>query len=490
MLNNRNKFILYLEAAFIVALLVFIASLKFPTSASAQPTRQIPTAAAPSATPTPAPSPTPLPTIEPTSVPTPEPTEEPRKEIENAGEPCMVDIVLYNSQNIMFARYDINVYLDDQKIGTISNGDRFSNTVETTIGYHTLTLAEDSVNETEEKIAIEGESTVSCIDKAHTDYIEIEDLSVNPGIVASIEIPNVVGMLFSDAKDQLEEIGFINVDEDDGSDIWVKSNWIVLEQNYPAGEVVDKKANIVLTCQNLDDYFNEQFTGKTIAEIEDFAAANDWNVRYWDTNADEGITNEIKALDNEQRQALRADDATNLYLFNRTALVYVTFKDTNAERSIVDDGIPTEYKAALRSADTYCRIMHFSKAELYRQLTSEYGENLSAEAAEYAINNVRTDWKENALKSAQNYSEIFYMSKAALYDQLTSEYGDAFTAEEAQYAVDNVNADWNSNALKSAKTYRELMNMSDSSIYNQLISEYGERFTAEQAQYAIDHLND
>ena len=30
------------------------------------------------------------------------------------------------------------------------------------------------------------------------------------------------------------------------------------------------------------------------------------------------------------------------------------------------------------------------------------------------------------------------MSRSAIYDQLTSSYGEQFTAEEAQYAVDNL----------------------------------------------------
>jgi len=30
------------------------------------------------------------------------------------------------------------------------------------------------------------------------------------------------------------------------------------------------------------------------------------------------------------------------------------------------------------------------------------------------------------------------MSKSAIYDQLISEYGEQFTAEEAQYAIDNL----------------------------------------------------
>lgn len=94
----------------------------------------------------------------------------------------------------------------------------------------------------------------------------------------------------------------------------------------------------------------------------------------------------------------------------------------------------------------------------------------------------------NALRKGQLYADTMYMSKAAIYDQLTSEYGEQFPADAAQYAVDNLDVDWNANALEKAKTYQETMSMSKSAIYDQLTSEYGEQFTAEQAQYAIDHL--
>ena len=94
----------------------------------------------------------------------------------------------------------------------------------------------------------------------------------------------------------------------------------------------------------------------------------------------------------------------------------------------------------------------------------------------------------SALKKAEQYAKTLYLSKAAIYDQLTSEYGENFPAEAAQYAIDNIVFDWKENALKKAQTYAESMNMSDSAIYDQLISEYGEKFTPEEAQYAIEHL--
>lgn len=104
----------------------------------------------------------------------------------------------------------------------------------------------------------------------------------------------------------------------------------------------------------------------------------------------------------------------------------------------VEDTIPTEYKNALRKAKIYSDTMNMSKAGLYDQLTSEYGEKFPAEAAQYAIDNVQADWKENALKKAKTYQETMAMSQSAIYDQLISEYGEKFTAEEAQYAVDNL----------------------------------------------------
>lgn len=100
-----------------------------------------------------------------------------------------------------------------------------------------------------------------------------------------------------------------------------------------------------------------------------------------------------------------------------------------------------------------------------------------------------TEYK-NALKKAESYSESLHMSKKGIYDQLTSEYGEQFPADAAQYAIDNMEADWKANALAKAKSYQETLNMSKKGIYDQLISEYGEEFTKEEAQYAIDHLDD
>lgn len=154
-----------------------------------------------------------------------------------------------------------------------------------------------------------------------------------------------------------------------------------------------------------------------------------------------------------------------------------------------NEEVSTEYKNALKTAQQYASLMHMSKQGIYDQLTSEYGENFPADAAQYALDNLEWDWNANALATAQSYSDTMHMSKRGIYEQLISEYGEQFKEDEAQYAVDHVNANWNENALATAKSYQETMNMSKSAIYEQLVSAYGEAFTAEEAQYAIDNLN-
>ena len=115
-----------------------------------------------------------------------------------------------------------------------------------------------------------------------------------------------------------------------------------------------------------------------------------------------------------------------------------------------------------------------------KELVKEGVEEAKSVPAEY----------KSALNKATSYSNTMHMSKQGIYNQLVSDYGEQFSAEAAQYAIDNVSADWNANALAKAKNYQSTMNMSPAAIHDQLISEYGEKFTKAEADYAIQHLND
>ena len=67
--------------------------------------------------------------------------------------------------------------------------------------------------------------------------------------------------------------------------------------------------------------------------------------------------------------------------------------------------VPTEYSSALRKAETYGNSMYMSKQAIYDQLVSEHGEKFSKKAAQYAMKNLKIDWKKNALAKAKDYSD-------------------------------------------------------------------------------------
>ncbi len=132
----------------------------------------------------------------------------------------------------------------------------------------------------------------------------------------------------------------------------------------------------------------------------------------------------------------------DFYYCNRFSKYYRSYRnnrfDAKEEAKEAEPDVPTEYKNALIKAQQYSDTMYMSKAGLYDQLTSEYGEQFSEEAAEYAIDNVQADWKANALEKAKQYEEQMSMSPSAIHDQLTSDYGEQFTEEEADYAIENL----------------------------------------------------
>lgn len=145
------------------------------------------------------------------------------------------------------------------------------------------------------------------------------------------------------------------------------------------------------------------------------------------------------------------------------------------EDSETQNEIEETYDSDIYSSDTYYE--NSSESITSDSSTTASSSNMSFENA-------------NALAKAHQYSSVMHMSKAAIYDQLTSEYGEKFSAEAAQYAIDNMTADFNANALAKAKEYQESMAMSPEEIREQLTSEYGEKFTPEEADYAIQHLNE
>lgn len=110
------------------------------------------------------------------------------------------------------------------------------------------------------------------------------------------------------------------------------------------------------------------------------------------------------------------------------------------EESKLNSSTPKEYLDALQDATIYAIEMHYSEKAIFNQLTAEYGEGYSAEAAQYAIDNLYgVDYKENALHQAKDYYYKMSMTKENVKKTLEDEViGDGFTQEEVEYAMENL----------------------------------------------------
>jgi len=197
---------------------------------------------------------------------------------------------------------------------------------------------------------------------------------------ADVEMPDLIGKNCGEAYSDLDFLGLeVDISSDSGKAVIDKTNWTVLEQKPSAGEKVREGSVVELVVTK-----SEKESAKTDEATEQASDA---------------------AAQEPKKQA---------------------------------ESVPTEYKTALKKAEQYASVMHMSKQGIYDQLTSEYGEKYSADAAQYAVDNMSADWNANALAKAKEYQEVMSMSPAAIYDQLVSEYGERFTPEEAQYAIDNL----------------------------------------------------
>ena len=168
------------------------------------------------------------------------------------SQPCQLLLDVNFEQNIVLAKYSINVYLDGEKITMMEHGGYLLETVSTTTGTHTLRFEKRGESDfaTDQSIKLDGDSTFVCSIKSHTNSIELIDPEVIDHLVdTKIEVPNLVEMRLDKAMDKLNALGFISVATQSKKTIILPSNWVVTAQSIEPGEKVDKNVEIILTCE-------------------------------------------------------------------------------------------------------------------------------------------------------------------------------------------------------------------------------------------------
>ncbi|OKL48180.1 hypothetical protein BSR28_00235 [Boudabousia liubingyangii] len=195
----------------------------------------------------------------------------------------------------------------------------------------------------------------------------------------------------------------------------------------------------------------------------------------------------------------KATESAKQYLesipFSRSGLIHqLTYNGefTEAEATQAVDSLNVDWnEQALRKAQEYVDSgMGLSKKGIAKMLSEKDIAGFTEEQTEYAIANVKADWKAQALKYAQGVVDSGSgVSEKRLSDSLYHERNDrSFTQEEAKYAMEHLKVDWNEQAAKAARFNKDKMNMNDEENRRYLESEHGAGFTKEQVDYGMSQL--
>lgn len=315
---------------------------------------------------------------------------------------CLLYLNLTSESNFFFSTYDMDILLDETEIGTIANGKTITNLQQIIEGEYTLVArksGDNSLKATKE-LKISSDITFKS-DISHSgSSIEFKNMETIDGIVgASIIVPDVKGKVLREAMTELEEKGFINVKEEPYADIWDKDNWIVIKQGVEAGSEVDQNEFIQLDCIKLDQYFNESYSGKTLAEVEQMSKDSGFILKCINDEDGSDLTETLKGLDDKTKSYWIVMSAEQYTAENKTAKVYLKYEGSPEEKKAEEERIKAEEEKKKAEAEK-------KKAEEEKKKAEEEKRRAEEEANANQDNNVDSDASAETTQNGSEAAEI------------------------------------------------------------------------------------
>ena len=157
---------------------------------------------------------------------------------------------------------------------------------------------------------------------------------------------------------------------------------------------------------------------------------------------------------------------------------YTTTAETQAELDFeaLDPNMTETQKAAAQAAQDAIEVLGYSRKNLIVYLEME---GHTTEDAEYAVDIIGIDWKEQALATATftlMYSPYSYNGMIELLEY------SGFSHEEAVYGADNCDVDWDAQAAEYISKYNMYYSFSREELIDELMEE---GFSKEQAVQGI-----
>jgi len=189
-------------------------------------------------------------------------------------------------QNILLATYDVEVCIDDTKVGVIPHGDHFTYLCEgIPKGKHKVYFYKETDHNVSQSITVDLESDTTCETTIHSNRssIETKDTDITNGIIGNaLAMISVEGKTLSEAIDELKQIGFINIHYSGGT--WDKDSNIVIKQNIKKGSIEDKNVLIELECQEAESSDSEAPKSVDLSKLEIPEEVKRSAVVFWTNN--------------------------------------------------------------------------------------------------------------------------------------------------------------------------------------------------------------
>ena len=214
-------------------------------------------------------------------------------------------IELSSEDNLLFNKYDMEIYLDDEEIGTVSNGKIFALLLEVDEGEHVLKIQEvgSTSNSTKKTITVNNDLSFKC-DISHGGSIEMLNIVSIDSIEGALkEFDDYKGMILSEAVSELETKGYTDISYEPYNDIWNTDNWIITNQNIESGTSVYRNEKIVFDCQKFEEYIVDVFIGKTVSEAIKLAEQDDIKLIFVDDELND-ISSQYYDLTEEEQNSI------------------------------------------------------------------------------------------------------------------------------------------------------------------------------------------
>jgi len=298
---------------------------------------------------------------------------------------CNLYLDISSKSNLFFDTYDIDIYIDDEKIGTVANGDGFGGMVELMEGSHILTAynTEDNNVSASQNLDIKGDMSFKCILEHGSEitFHEIEILNeISSG--ASLEVPDVNGMVLSNAETALSEAGFKNIESFAENDsIWDSSNWIVINQSLQPGDQVDQYELLRLECVKAEVFLGEKYVGLTLLDAEKAAIKDGYTIEFYNEEAYEDITSTIQK-ETDEKKALWDVKSIDVYDIDKGIIQF----------NVIYIGTPEEQAAAKAAAEAEAKAQKEAeeKAKKEAEAKAQKESEEKKEALSYTTNDEET----------------------------------------------------------------------------------------------------